>query len=74
MLWTFNTDQRIKECELRDNPIIIRVNKFDEASAQFCGRRTFKRSTVRTFCCAKLEHALLSNYRGISWKDPFPAR
>ena len=37
MLWTFNTDQRIKECELRDNPIIIRVNKFDEASAQeFC--------------------------------------
>ena len=37
MLWTFNTDQRIKECELRDNPIIIRVNKFDEQSAQeFC--------------------------------------
>ena len=34
MLWTFNTDQRIKECELRDNPIIIRVNKFDEQSAQ----------------------------------------
>ena len=37
MLWTFNTDQRIKECELRDNPIIIKVNKFDEDSAQeFC--------------------------------------
>ena len=34
MLWTFNTDQRIKECELRDNPIIIRVNKFDEESAK----------------------------------------
>ena len=46
MLWTFNTDQRIKECELRDNPIIIRVNKFDEQSAdEFRNKFSMAQST-----------------------------
>jgi len=34
MLWQFEVDNRIKEFELRDNPIIIRVNKFNEESAK----------------------------------------
>ena len=46
MLWTFNTDARIKECELRDNPIIITVNKFDEESAQeFCTQMSLAHCT-----------------------------
>ena len=46
MLWTFNTDQRIKECELRDNPIIITVNKFNEDSArEFCSQMSLAHCT-----------------------------
>jgi len=33
MNWTTNIDPKIKEVELRHNPVIIRVNKFDEDSA-----------------------------------------
>ena len=34
MLWKLNIDKQIKELELRHNPVIIRVNKFDEESAK----------------------------------------
>ena len=34
MLWKLNIDKQIKELELRHNPVIIRVNKFDEDSAK----------------------------------------
>ena len=34
MLWKINVDKQIKELELRNNPVIIRVNKFDEDSAK----------------------------------------
>ena len=34
MLWKLKIDRQIKEIELRSNPIIIRVNKFDEESAK----------------------------------------
>ena len=34
MLWKLNIDKQIKEIELRHNPVIIRVNKFDEDSAK----------------------------------------
>ena len=33
MNWTTRIDPRIKELELRNNPVIIRVNKFTEESA-----------------------------------------
>ena len=33
MHWTTNIDPKIKELELRHSPVIIRVNKFDEDSA-----------------------------------------
>ena len=46
MLWTFNYDNRIKECELRDNPIIITVNKFNEESArEFCSNMSLAHCT-----------------------------
>ena len=34
MLWKLNVSKQIKEIELRHNPVIIRVNKFDEESAK----------------------------------------
>ena len=34
MKWTSNISKLIKECELRKNPVIVRVNKFDEKSAK----------------------------------------
>ena len=34
MHWTTSIDPKIKEIELRKQPIIIRVNKFDEAAAK----------------------------------------
>ncbi len=34
MLWKLNIDKQIKEIELRSNPVIVRVNKFDEESAK----------------------------------------
>jgi len=34
MHWTTEIDSKIKEIELRKQPMIIRVNKFDEASAK----------------------------------------
>ena len=34
MKWTTEVSPLIKECELRKNPVIIRVNKFDEDSAK----------------------------------------
>ena len=34
MLWKLNISKEIKEIELRHNPVIIRVNKFDEDSAK----------------------------------------
>lgn len=34
MHWTSNIDPKIKEIELRKQPVIIRVNKFDEDSAK----------------------------------------
>lgn len=34
MLWKLNVDKQIKEIELRSNPVIVRVNKFDEESAK----------------------------------------
>ena len=34
MLWKRNIDSNIKTVELRNSPVIIRVNKFDEKSAQ----------------------------------------
>jgi ATP-dependent Clp protease protease subunit len=34
MLWKLDVDKNIKDVELRHNPIIIRVNKFDEESAK----------------------------------------
>lgn len=34
MLWKINVDNQIKELELRNNPVIIRVNKFNEESAK----------------------------------------
>ena len=34
MKWIINIDDKIKEIELRRQPIIIRVNKFDEESAE----------------------------------------
>ena len=46
MLWTFNYDNRIKECELRDNPIIITVHKFSEESArEFCANMSLAHCT-----------------------------
>jgi ATP-dependent Clp protease, protease subunit len=46
MLWTFNYDNRIKECELRDNPIIITVHKFNEDSArEFCANMSLAHCT-----------------------------
>ena len=33
MHWTTNVDPKIKDFELRYNPVIIRVNKFDEPAA-----------------------------------------
>jgi len=33
MIWTYHVSPLIKEVELRNQPIIIRVNKFDEKSA-----------------------------------------
>ena len=34
MIWKFNTDSKIKELELKNSPIIIRVNEFTEDSAK----------------------------------------
>ena len=34
MKWTTDISPLIKECELRKNPVIVRVNKFDEDSAK----------------------------------------
>ena len=34
MLWKLNIHSQVKELELRHNPVIIRVNKFDEDSAK----------------------------------------
>ena len=34
MKWTVKTSPLVKECELRKNPVIVRVNKFDEESAK----------------------------------------
>lgn len=34
MIWKTTVDQNIKNVDLRQNPVIIRVNKFDEASAK----------------------------------------
>jgi len=34
MLWRLNVDNGLKEAELRHNPVIIRVNKFNEDSAK----------------------------------------
>lgn len=34
MKWIVNVDEKIKEIELRRQPVIIRVNKFDEDSAE----------------------------------------
>ena len=34
MLWKSTVSPMIKELELRHNPVIIRVNKFDEDSAK----------------------------------------
>ena len=34
MKWTVNIDPKIKELELRKQPVIIRVNKFTEDSAK----------------------------------------
>ena len=34
MKWTSNISSLIKEVELRKNPVIIRVNKFDEDAAK----------------------------------------
>ena len=34
MLWKLKIDKQIKEIELRSNPVIVRVNKFDEESAK----------------------------------------
>ena len=34
MLWKLNIHNQIKEVELRHNPVIVRVNKFDEDSAK----------------------------------------
>ena len=34
MRWEMNISSLIKEVELRKNPVIIRVNKFDEESAK----------------------------------------
>jgi ATP-dependent Clp protease protease subunit len=37
MFWKINTDNNIREAELRHNPVIITVNEFDEEAAQkFC--------------------------------------
>ena len=33
MNWTTNMDNKIREIELRHNPVMIRVNKFTEESA-----------------------------------------
>ena len=33
MIWTYHVSSLVKEVELRNKPIIIRVNKFDEKSA-----------------------------------------
>ena len=46
MLWKLNIDKQIKEIELRHNPIIIRVNKFDEESAkEFAGQMALAHNT-----------------------------
>ena len=34
MIWKFNTDSKIKELELKNSPVIIRVNEFTEESAK----------------------------------------
>ena len=34
MHWTSEIDPKVKEIELRKQPVIIRVNKFDENSAK----------------------------------------
>ena len=34
MLWKLNVSPNIKDIELRHNPVIVRVNKFDEESAK----------------------------------------
>tara|TARA_B100000900_G_scaffold414585_1_gene441655 strand:- start:8240 stop:8842 length:603 start_codon:yes stop_codon:yes gene_type:complete len=46
MLWNLNIDKQIKELELRHNPVIIRVNKFDEESAKdFATRMSLAHNT-----------------------------
>ena len=46
MKWTRSISPFIKEIELRKNPIIIRVNKFDEESARkFCGEMAAAHNT-----------------------------
>tara|TARA_A100001011_G_C14304019_1_gene842164 strand:- start:1110 stop:1712 length:603 start_codon:yes stop_codon:yes gene_type:complete len=46
MLWQFKVDKRIKDFELRDNPVIITVNKFDEDSAkEFSSKISMAHST-----------------------------
>ena len=34
MKWTTQYDPKVKELELRYNPVIVRVNKFDEDAAK----------------------------------------
>jgi len=34
LIWKFNTDSKIKELELKNSPVIIRVNEFTEESAK----------------------------------------
>ena len=46
MLWQFKVDKRIKDFELRDNPVIITVTKFDEDSAkEFSSKISMAHST-----------------------------
>ncbi len=49
MHWTTNMDPKIKDLELRHNPIIIRVNKFDEQSAEeFAAKMALAHNTGQT--------------------------
>ncbi len=46
MHWLTNMDPKIKELELRHNPVIIRVNKFDEQSAdEFAAKMALAQNT-----------------------------
>ena len=52
MKWTTNYDPKIKELELRYNPVIVRVNKFEVRGASGSYKLEFEvRSASKSYSC-----------------------